>query len=56
MLAGEVFKRLGDVDKVTKVILDLVFGEGVATGRSLLFRTPLGEDSTSLSWKGAKKQ
>lgn len=43
-IEAEDGRQPGDVAKGVKVIVDLVRGEGVATGREVPFRIPLGSD------------
>lgn len=43
-LAGEDQNQPGDPVKLVGIILDLVRGEGVAAGREVPFRLPLGTD------------
>jgi hypothetical protein len=43
-LAGEDQNQPGDPVKLVGIILDLVRGEGVAEGREVPFRLPLGSD------------
>jgi hypothetical protein len=43
-ISREDRKQPGDVDKAVSIILDLARGEGVATGREVPFRMPLGSD------------
>ncbi|KAH6880689.1 hypothetical protein B0T10DRAFT_519016 [Thelonectria olida] len=44
MLATEDRTQPGDVDKGVSIIIDLVRGEGVADGKKIPFRLPLGTD------------
>ncbi|KUL91622.1 hypothetical protein ZTR_01365 [Talaromyces verruculosus] len=44
MLSTEDCTQPGDVEKAVSIILDLVRREGVATGKEIPFRLPLGED------------
>lgn len=44
MLSTEDCTQPGDVEKAVSIILDLVRREGVAAGKEIPFRLPLGED------------
>ncbi|KAI1205571.1 NAD(P)-binding protein [Annulohypoxylon truncatum] len=50
-LAGEDRKQQGDTKKAVKIIVDLVRKEGIAEGREVPFRFPLGTDCYSAMWE-----